>query len=226
MMNKQFIFLSFFILMAIKSFAAGPFSLARTDRFPTMVYEGHKVVASYIVTNLASKELDNCIVESHPNNVSISSEGCGKQFNLKSKESCTLNLIVSGEVNNLPALFICDSTGTGCTGNGNVPLIVHVNHQVPFLSLTSPNIPSKLIDDHEQVYSYTLNNTGSGSTSAIRISFNGAAGSDALSLVEDQCSGKILSPNQTCTFGVKVSPHESDVNSGIRQMISIDYIDE
>src|SRR3990167_3492317 len=223
-MKRYFLFFALILCtVSTSAFAfAGPFGLIPDGALPTKVYRGDTVMARYTITNRTSKEFDNCFVEVHPNNTAIESDGCGQKFNLKSGQSCVLNLIVSGEVNNMPPLFICTSDGISCSGNGDNPLIVHVDNNVPSLSLTTPTLPNKIIDGDTEIYTYKLTNTGSGVTEAIRISFSGP-GNDAISLVNDQCSGKNLAPNETCNFDVKILPVDDDVASGIKQTITINY---
>lgn len=94
---------------------------------PTQLVKGNKAHAFYTITNNTQRTLNNGFVKYLPPNVThITSDStypdlCGATFNLIRGASCTLELLVSGEVlaadtNPTHHLFICSPNVPACSG--------------------------------------------------------------------------------------------------------------
>ncbi|EHL29268.1 Vgb family protein [Legionella drancourtii] len=103
---------------------------------PTQLVKGNRAPAFYTVTNNTQRTLNNGFVKYLPPNVTqVTSDSmypdlCGATFTLTRGASCTLELLVAGEVfatdtNPAHHLFICSPNVSACAGT-NYPLNVMV----------------------------------------------------------------------------------------------------
>lgn len=107
------------LLLRLHQGPVGAFSIATdpSHPLPTEVVSGANTTAYFVITNNATHTTRTGFVASVPNHTSVvAGVGCGQTFTLAPQASCTLQLTVSGSVNNQPVLYVCDNTRTACTG--------------------------------------------------------------------------------------------------------------
>ena len=139
-MNSTFKWIMSFLVFALLGMSSivghtAVFSIVPKARLPTYVPVGGNVNALYTVTNTTGSFHAGNYVKYHPTNTSqvlvddAYQDLCGSTFQLAPKESCTLELNVTGPVNAFDPnprdhLFVCLGGCVTCCAGTNFPLNV------------------------------------------------------------------------------------------------------